>query len=164
MVRVLFEEEERLTRFTQECILNCFHIELNLSWWDWIEMNMDFGWIDMVMKVHDSLWKWTFTFHLLLFKELLFYWLNEWWIWHVISTFMSLPLNTLSIIIEYYQLFYMFNISSIRHGFEVMIMFSTICQIWSGIQFFINQFIQIKYYLNKCEKMIVHLQDVWIIG
>ena len=47
MVRVLFEEEERLTRFTQECILNCFHIELNLSWWDWIEMNMDFGWIDI---------------------------------------------------------------------------------------------------------------------
>ena len=37
MVRVLVEEEERLTRFTQECILNCFHIELNLSWWDWNE-------------------------------------------------------------------------------------------------------------------------------
>ena len=77
MVRVLVEEEERLTRFTRECILDCFHIELNLSRWDWIEMNMDFGWIDMVMKVHDSLWKWTFTFHLLLYKELLFYWLKE---------------------------------------------------------------------------------------
>ena len=126
-------------------------------------MNMDFGWIEMVMKVHDSLWKWTFTFHLLLYKELLFYWLKEWWIGHVISTFISLPLNTISIIISY-QLFYMFNISSIWHGFEVMILFSTICQIWSGIQFFINQFIQIKYYLNKYEKMIVHLQDVWMIG
>ena len=122
---------------------------------------MDFGWIDMVMKVHDSLWKWTFTFHLLLYKELLFYWLNEWWIWHVISTFMSLPLNTISIIIKYYQLFYMFNISSIWHGFEVMILFSTICQIWSGIQFFINQFIQIKYYLNEYEKMIV-MKDIVI--
>ena len=77
MVRVLFEEEERLTRFTQECILNCFHIELNLSRWDWIEMNMDFGWIDMAMKVYDSLWKWTFTFHLLFYKDLLFYWLKE---------------------------------------------------------------------------------------
>ena len=77
MVRVLVEEEERLTRFTRVCILNSFHIELNLSRWDWIEMNMDFGWIDMVMKVHDSLWKWTFTFHLLLYKELLFYWLKE---------------------------------------------------------------------------------------
>ena len=33
--------------------------------------------IDMVMKVYDSLWKWTFTFHLLLYKELLFYWLKE---------------------------------------------------------------------------------------
>ena len=77
MVRVLVEEELRLTRFTRVCILDCFHIELNLSRWDWIEMNMDFGWIDMVMKVHDSLWKWTFTFHLLLYKELLFYWLKE---------------------------------------------------------------------------------------
>ena len=120
--------------------------------------------IDMVMKVHDSLWKWTFTFHLLLYKELLFYWLNEWWIGHVISTFISLPLNTISIIIISYPLFYMFNISSIRHGFEVMIMFSTICQIDSGIEFFINQFIQTKYNLNEYEKMIVHLQDVWIIG
>ena len=124
---------------------------------------MDFGSIDMVMKVHDSLWKWTFTFHLLLYKELLFYWLKEQWIGHVISTFISLPLNTISIIISY-QLFYMFNISSIRHGFEVMILFSTICQIDSGIQFFINLFIQTKYDLNECEKMIVHLQDVWMIG
>ena len=57
MVRVLVEEELRLTRFTRVCILNYFHIELNLSRWDWIEMNMDFGWIDMVMNVHDSLWK-----------------------------------------------------------------------------------------------------------
>ena len=82
----------------------------------------------------------------------------------MISTFISLPLNTISIIIEYYQLFYMFNISSIQHGFEVMIMFSTICQIDSGIEFFINQFIQTKYDLNECEKMIVHLQDVWMVG
>ena len=79
----------------------------------------------------------------------------------MISTFISLPLNTISIIIEYYQLFYMFNISSIWHGFEVMIMFSTICEIWSGIQFFINQFIQIKYDLNKYEKMIVHYETYW---
>ena len=74
---------------------------------------------------------------------------------------MSLPLNTISIIIEYYQLFYMFNISSIRHGFEVMILFSTIWQIDSGIQFFINQFIQIKYYLNEYEKMII-MKDIVI--
>ena len=79
----------------------------------------------------------------------------------MISTFISLPLNTISIIIEYYQLFYMFNISSIRHGFEVMIMFSTICKIWYGIQFCINQFIQIKYYLNKYEKMII-MKDIVI--
>ena len=58
----------------------------------------------------------------------------------------------------------MFNISSIRHGFEVMILFSTIWQIDSGIELFINQFIQIKYNLNECEKMIVPLQDVWMIG
>ena len=58
----------------------------------------------------------------------------------------------------------MFNISSIRHGFEVMIMFSTIWQIDSGIDFFINQFIQIKYDLNEYEKMIVHLQDLRMIG
>ena len=77
---------------------------------------------------------------------------------------MSLALDTISIIIISYQLFYMFNISSIRHGFEVMIMFSTICPIDSGIEFFINQFIQIKYNLNENEKMIVHLQDVWMIG
>ena len=77
---------------------------------------------------------------------------------------MSLSLDTISIIIISYQLFYMFNISSIRHGFEVMIMFSTIWQIDSGIQFFINQFIQTKYDLNKYEKMIAHLQDVWMIG
>ena len=77
---------------------------------------------------------------------------------------MSLALDTISIIIISHRLFYMFNISSIQHGFEVMIMFSTICQIDSGIQFFINQFIQIKYYLNKYEKMIAHLQDVWMIG
>ena len=77
---------------------------------------------------------------------------------------MSLSLDTISIIIISYQLFYMFNISSIRHGFEVMILFSTIWQIDSGIQFFINQFIQTKYDLNECEKMIVHLQDVWMIG
>ena len=76
---------------------------------------------------------------------------------------MSLALDTISIIIISYQLFYMFNISSIRHGFEVMIMFSTICQIDSGIEFFINQFIQIKYNLNKYEKMIAPLQDVWMI-
>ena len=164
MIRVLVEEEERLTRFTRVFILNCFHIELNLSRWDWIGINMDFGWIDMVMTVHYSLWKWTFTFHLLLYKELLFYWLKEYSLGHVIWTFMSLALDTISIIIISYQLFYMFNISSIQHGFEVMIMYSTICQIWYGIQFFINQFIQIKYYLNKYEKMIVHLQDVWIIG
>ena len=62
MVRVLVEEEERLTRFTRVCILDCFHIGLILSRWDWIEMNMDFGWIDMVMKVYDSLWKWTLPF------------------------------------------------------------------------------------------------------
>ena len=55
MVRVLVEEELSLTRFTRVCILNCFQIELNLSRWDWIEMNMDFGWIDMFMKVYDSL-------------------------------------------------------------------------------------------------------------
>ena len=77
MVRVLVEEELRLTRFTRVCILDSFHIELNLSRWDWIGMNMDFGWICMVMNVHDSLWKWSFTFHLLLYKELLFYWLKE---------------------------------------------------------------------------------------
>ena len=77
---------------------------------------------------------------------------------------MSLALDTISIIIISYQLFYMFNISSIRHGFEVMIMFSTICQIDSGIEFFINQFIQSKYSLNEYEKMITHLQDVWMIG
>ena len=82
----------------------------------------------------------------------------------MISTFISLPLNTISIIIISYQLFYMFNISSIRHDFEVMIMFSTIWQIDSGIEFFINQFIQIKYDLNWYEKMIAHLQDVWMIG
>ena len=58
----------------------------------------------------------------------------------------------------------MFNISSIQHGFEVMILFSTICQIDSGIEFFINQFIQTKYNLDENEKMIAHLQDVWIIG
>ena len=57
MIRVLVEEELSLTRFTWVCILDCFHIELNLSRWDWIEMNMDIGWIEMVMKVHDSLWK-----------------------------------------------------------------------------------------------------------
>ena len=79
----------------------------------------------------------------------------------MISTFISLPLNTISIIIISYQLFYMFNISSIWHDFEVMNMFSTICEIWSGIQFFINQFIQIKYYLNKYEKMIV-MKDIVI--
>ena len=77
MVRVLVEEELRLTRFTRVCILNSFPIGLNLSRWDWIEMNMDFGWIDMVMNVHDSLLKWSFTFHLLLYKKLLFYWLKE---------------------------------------------------------------------------------------
>ena len=77
---------------------------------------------------------------------------------------MSLALDTISIIIISYQLFYMFNISSIRHGFEVMIMFSTICQIDSGIEFFINQFIQTKYNLNEYEKMIAHLQDVCMIG
>ena len=77
MVRVLVEEELRLTRFTRVCILNSFHIELNLSRWNWIGMNMDFGWIDMVMNVDDSLWKWSFTFHLLLYKKLLFYWLKE---------------------------------------------------------------------------------------
>ena len=82
----------------------------------------------------------------------------------MISTFISLPLNTISIIIEYYQLFYMFNINSIRHGFEVMILFSTICPIDSGIEFFINQFIQTKYNLNEYEKMVVLLQDVWMIG
>ena len=82
----------------------------------------------------------------------------------MISTFISLALDTISIIIISYQLFYMFNISSIRHGFEVMIMFSTICQIDSGIEFFINQFIQTKYNLNEYEKMIVPLQDVWMIG
>ena len=58
----------------------------------------------------------------------------------------------------------MFNISLIRHGFEVMILFSTICQIDSGIEFFINQFIQTKYNLNWYEEMIAHLQDVWMIG
>ena len=73
MVRVLVDEELRLTRFTLVCILNCFYIELNLSRWDWIGMNMDFGWIDMVMNVHDSLWKWSFIFHLLLYKKLIFY-------------------------------------------------------------------------------------------
>ena len=77
---------------------------------------------------------------------------------------MSLALDTISIIIISYQLFYMFNISLIRHGFEVMILFSTIWQIDSGIQFFINQFIQTKYNLNKYEEMIVPLQDVWMIG
>ena len=83
----------------------------------------------------------------------------------MISTFISLPLNTISIIIISYQLFYMFKFSSIWHGFEVMILFSTICQIDSGIQFFINQFIQIKYYLNKYEKMII-MKDImiyWIV-
>ena len=50
MVRVLVEEEESLTRFTRVCILDSFHIELNVSRWDWIEMNMHFGWIDMAMK------------------------------------------------------------------------------------------------------------------
>ena len=82
----------------------------------------------------------------------------------MISTFISLALDTISIIIISYQLFYMFNISLIRHGFEEMIMFSTICQIDSGIEFFINRFIQTKYNLNEYEKMIVPLQDVWMIG
>ena len=77
MIRVLVEEEERLTRFTRECIFDSFHIELNLSRWYWIEMDMDFGWRDMVMNVHVSLWKWSFTFHVLLYKKLLFYWLKE---------------------------------------------------------------------------------------
>ena len=58
----------------------------------------------------------------------------------------------------------MFNISSIRHGFEVMILFGTMCVIDSGIECFMDQFIQNKYNVNEDEKMIVHLQDVWMIG